>query len=145
VSGIPGAALSFILEAVRGSGDIVLAATRTARPVKSLRRSAIGLAETTTGTVSRIVVRVGRTEAGQAGSVDPVVQAGLRFLPTQLAIHHLPGQRADLGGIQLVGVVVGLLPVGGGGGRNGIDRSALPLPAPLLVPLRNPVPAWARL
>ncbi len=81
---------------------------------------------------------VGCADAGKSSRVDPVVQAGLRFLPTQLAIDHLPGQRADLGAVEFVGVVVGLLPVGGRGGRNGIDRGAVTIASAAAGPVAEP-------
>lgn len=72
---------------------------------------------------------VGRAEGRQSGRVNPVIQ------PAQLAVDHLLGQRADLGAVELIDVVVGRLPVGGGVGlcnRGGCT---------IAVAVWNPVPA----
>ncbi len=47
-------------------------------------------------------------ETGYGGVVDPVVQSALRLQP---ALDHLLGWRADLGAIELAGMIVGALPV----------------------------------
>ena len=59
---------------------------------------------------------VGRAERRQGGDIDPVVQPALRLLAAELAADRLLGQRAGLGAVQLVGVIVGLQPEGGGVG-----------------------------
>lgn len=59
---------------------------------------------------------VGRAEGRQSGRVNPVIQPTLRLLSAEFAVDRLLGQRAGLGAVQLVGVIVGLQPEGGGVG-----------------------------
>ena len=47
-------------------------------------------------------------EGRQGGRVDPVIQPALRFLSAEFAVDRLLGQRADLGAVELVDVVIGL-------------------------------------
>jgi hypothetical protein len=50
----------------------------------------------------------GRAEDRQSGRVNPVIQPALRFLSAEFAVDRLLGQRADLGAVELVDVVIGL-------------------------------------
>lgn len=98
----------------------------------SLAFSVMGMAEAATNTFTAAPLaapKVGRA----AASIQSSRRDCASCLPAQLAIDHLPGQRADLGAVELVDVVVGLLPVegrGGPGNRGGCT-----------VAIRNPVPA----